>query len=144
MAELHARGRGLVEHAQHLEAGRAKGFRRQKSLVAVGIGRHADHGLERLGAIERQRGSLAQLLAERGEQLGCQFHERYGAAGEVQRVVGPARFSSRLSERNTVHSRSPCTAHALQPKRRSSPRIATSGGNHSRDCPSGDSKPASG
>ena len=55
-------------------------------------------------------------------------------------VVGPARFSSRLSERNTVHSRSPCTAHAFQPKRRSLPRIATSGGNHSRVCPSGDSK----
>ena len=77
MAELDARRRRLVEHAQHMEAGRAKGFAGQKSLVAVGVGRHADHDFERLAAIERQRGSLPQLLAERRQQLRRQLHQRY-------------------------------------------------------------------
>ena len=52
MAELHARRGGLVEHAHHMEAGRAKSFRRKKPLVTIRIGRHADHSFHTLAAIE--------------------------------------------------------------------------------------------
>ena len=96
MAELDAGRGGLVEHAQHLEAGRAKSLRRQKPLIAVGIGRHADHDFDGLAAFERERRCLAQLLAESRQHLRHQFHYRHGAAGEIQPRGGSGPFQQPL------------------------------------------------
>ena len=53
--------RGFIQQAQNLEARLASRFGGKKALIAVGIGRHSQHGFQGLVAIVGQGGMLAQL-----------------------------------------------------------------------------------
>ncbi len=52
MAEFDGRGGRFVQQTEHGEAGAAEGVDGEESLVAVGVGGHAEHDFERLGFAE--------------------------------------------------------------------------------------------
>jgi len=82
------RGR-LIEELTYLKAGVAEGLQREETLVAVGIGRDGDHGLQGFLGPEAQVGACdevtPQLRQERSEQLqgndcaAAQCHCRRGS-----------------------------------------------------------------
>jgi hypothetical protein len=73
MTEFDGRRRGLVQEAQHLKARPAERLDGQEPLIAIGIGGHAEHHLER--RVE------AEAALQLGDHLGEQLHQ--GIAGAV-------------------------------------------------------------
>ncbi len=91
MGIFDTRGGRLIEQPADLKAGAAEGLQRQEPLVAVGIGRDGDHGLQGLVGPEAQvRGGdevVPQLRQEGREQL----QGSHGAGAQRQRRRGSQR-----------------------------------------------------
>ena len=124
-------GRGrLIQQSEHRKSGAAERVDGEESLVAVGVGGHAQHDLERFAGCRNEwlsclRSSLSRPCISSASGTAI-------AAGVEQRFR-PGVFQVALEGADYGPGR-PLLVRARRPSRyrRSAPRRATSGGNHSK------------
>jgi hypothetical protein len=101
----HRRCGGLVDQAQHVQAGEPGCVLRRLTLCVVEVGGHGDHRAEQVVGIEAVFGALAQ----RGQDLGRDFDRRLHAvarldrhhAGLVDEAVGQLVGAGHIGQRAT-------------------------------------------
>ena len=101
--------RGFVQQSENFEPRLASGFGGKKTLIAVGIRRHAQHGFQRLVAIARQRKVECSRSCARKAAIisrsSCRTSKVWPPISI--RVSGPASFKQRFSERIDCPARLP-------------------------------------
>src|SRR5512147_1556489 len=97
---LDARRRWFIQKAEHLEARAPKPFRREESLIGVGMSRHPEDNLQRFAGRNRE----GRIGSERGTQFDEHFDEQVKQAqsmpGNLDLGVGPSMLQVALQGAN--------------------------------------------
>jgi hypothetical protein len=96
ISELHACRRGLVQQPQHFETGRTESLRGEIALIAVGVGRHPQHDLQRLAGRQAQTGVVLQLNPQRRRQFGEQSMQANRLPAEMYQRLRPGILEAAL------------------------------------------------